>query len=201
MKSCEFARGLSPASSTLPAASFDLASRFARARKQLEKNITLNFFQPTHIDQVTDRLAKFAGCLILIDWQSLQQAGWNVETMVTLTVTDSPLGKTLDDLLAPMGLGYRCVDAGLIQITSVDRLKRESEIELYPISDLLAGSKADAMMIKLRDGMGPEWALDRSDRGVMEFDAASGTLLAAFPQKAQIALEKSLAALRTETPE
>ena len=94
------ARGLSP-TTEFPAANFALASRRSRLARQLEKNITLNFFQPTQLDQVTDRLAKSAGCLILVDWQSLHQAGWNSDTRVTLTVNETPLGKSLDQLLEP----------------------------------------------------------------------------------------------------
>jgi hypothetical protein len=93
------ARGLSPVSS-FPVANFDFASRFARAGRHLEKKIAINFFHPTQLDQVTDRLAKIAECQILIDWQSLHQAGWNSDTMVTLTVSDEFEVYPISDLLA-----------------------------------------------------------------------------------------------------
>lgn len=200
LEKLRIARGLSPVSS-FPVANFDLASPFARAGRHLEKKIAINFFQPTQLDQVTDRLAKIAECQILIDWQSLHQAGWNSDTMVTLTVSDTPLGKVLGDLLEPMGLGYRSVDAGLIQITSVERLRNKIEFEVYPISDLLARRASAAEIIAtLREAIGAERFSDRGGPGQLAFDQHSGALLAAFPQENQIVLEQSLAELRAQTP-
>lgn len=195
------ARGLSPTSS-VPAANFDLASRFTRARKQLEKSITLNFFQPTQLDQVADRLAKSADVVILIDWQALLQAGWNSDTLVTLTVNDTPLAKALDELLEPRGLGYRCVDTGLLQITSAERLKSTHEFEIYPLGKLLApDSTATEIIARLREAMGAEWFSDGGGTGLLVFDAPGNALLASLPQAGQIRLEKALAELPAETPE
>jgi hypothetical protein len=194
------ARGLSPVSS-FPVANFDLASRFARVNGQLEKKIAVNFFQPTRLDRVTEVLSKIGECRILIDWQSLHQAGWNSDTMVTLTVSDTSLGTVLGELLEPMGLGVRYVDTGLLQITTAARLERTIELEIYPISDLLARrSTAEEIIAVLREAVGAELFSDRGGVGSLTFDERSGALLAALTQESQIVLEQSLAELRAKSP-
>ena len=200
LEKLRIARGLSPVSG-FPATNFDLASRFARVRSQLEKKIAINFFQPTRLDQVAEVLSKAGECRILIDWHSLHLVGWNSDTMVTMTVSDVPLGKALDDVLEPMGLGYRCVDAGLIQITSSARLKGKNEFEVYAISDLIARrATAVEIIASVREAVGAELFSERGGPGSLALDESSGALLATLPQESQIVLEQSLAELRAKTP-
>jgi hypothetical protein len=200
LEKLRIARGLSPVSS-FAATNFDLASRFARVRTQLEKEISINFFHPTRLDQVTEILSKISKCRILIDWHSLHQEGWNSDTMVTMTVSDTPLDKALNELLEPMGLGYRCVDTDLLQITSSERLKRESQLEIYPVGDLIARRvTAVEIMAAVREAVGAELFSERGGPGSLAFDQRSGALLATFPQESQIVLEQALAELRAKTP-
>ena len=118
-----------------------------------------------------------------------------------LAVDQSRSPQTLKDLLEPMGLGYRCVDAGLFQITSAERLKHTSEFEIYPISDLLdRRGTAEEIIATLRKAMRAEWFSDRGGPGPLTFDERSGALLANFPQEGQIVLERLLAELRAEAP-
>jgi len=194
------ARGLSTVS-RFPVENFNLATRSSRVRSKLDKNIVVNFFQPTRLDKVTEILSEVGACRILIDWQSLHQLGWNADTMVTLTVNDIPLGKALDNLLEPMELGYRRVNTDLIQITSAERLQTENEFEIYKVGDLCArGTTAIEIIDALRLALGAEIFSDRGGPGTLAFDERGEALLATFPQESQIVLEQTLAELRAKLP-
>ncbi len=197
LEKLRLARGLSP-STDVGGPKSNLASRTARCRDALQARITLNFFQPTPLDVVIDRLAKSAKCHLLIDWQALTGAGWNADTQVTLTITNTPLVDALNELLTPRGLAHRCVDSGLLQVTTADKLHRNSEFEIYPVPDLIGRGSAADVLAGVREKMGTAWLADERAAIQLDVDKASRSILACLPQPGQVALENAIAELRSE---
>lgn len=182
------ARGL-PKKSSFDEEFFLPVSRSARASPQFSKTITLNYSRPTSFPKVVRRLAQEAGVSILIDWQSVAQAGWNPDAEITLNATNQPLRNTLDAMLKPMDLVYRIVDKSTFQITVPAELEARNELEFYRV-DSLARDAAEAE--SLIERITKEVGIDPEAGGVLKYDPPSRCLMVVLSQPRQQALEKLL---------
>ncbi|QDU27561.1 hypothetical protein ETAA8_26490 [Anatilimnocola aggregata] len=194
------ARGGRPASKFDPKL-FELTTRTERAQAALATPITLNYSQPTSLLRVADRLGKAAKVRILIDWQSLASAGWNPLGEVTLTVEKQPLATVLDDLTRRMQLAWRVVDGRTLQIVSLQSLAAQSELEVYPVRDLLSEKTGgDDLVARLRTALGNQHFREAGGHGELRFDATGNCLLASLSQPQQRQLAAQLAQLRGAAP-
>jgi hypothetical protein len=183
------ARGLPPQSKFDPQL-FSLEPRLARAAPRLAKPVTLNFPQPAAFTRVLDRLSDAGEMEILVDWQALVPLGWTPDTETTVTANQRPLGEILTEMLQPMELTYRVIDAAGVQVTSPAAAETRWDIEFYPVPEsLAAGPTADALVTRVRNELtgGNPGAF----AGALHFDAPSRHLIAALPQSQQ----RKLAAL------
>jgi hypothetical protein len=183
------ARGLPPQSKFDPEL-FSLEPRLARAAPRLAQPVTLNFPQPDSFARILDRLSDEGGVEILVDWQALVQLGWTPDTETTVTANQRPLGEVLTEMLQPMDLTYRVIDAASVQVTSPTAAEARWDIEFYPVPESpAAGQTPDAFMTRVRNELtgGNPGALV----GALHFDASSRHLIAALPQSQQ----RKLAAL------
>ena len=183
------ARGLPPQSKFDPEL-FSLEPRLARAAPRLAKPVTLNFPQPASFARILDRLSDEGGVEILVDWQALVQLGWTPDTETTVTANQRPLGEVLTEMLQPMDLTYRVIDAASVQVTTPAAAEARWDIEFYPVpKSPAAGQTPDALVTQVRNELtgGNPGALV----GALHFDAPSRHLIAALPQSQQ----RKLAAL------
>ncbi len=192
------ARGLPPRSS-FAASLFALTPRHERAKLSLDAPVSLNYLQPTSLEEVVQRLGHAAGCHVLIDWGALAEAGWNPDAQVTLTVAERPLRDALRELLEPMELTYRAIDAELLQVTTPQQIARRPELEFYDVAELLGETTTPEQLITaLKKALGEDLFVETGGQGVLYFDPPSKCLLAALAQPQQIALQQELDRLRGE---
>ncbi|MCU0981000.1 MAG: hypothetical protein MUF25_17755, partial [Pirellulaceae bacterium] len=183
------ARGLPPQSKFDPEL-FSLEPRLARAAPRLAKTVTLNFPQPASFTRVLDRLSDAGEVEILVDWQALVPLGWTPDTETTVTANQRSIGEVLTEMLQPMELTYRVIDAASVQVTSPAAAEARWDIEFYPVPESLAADPtADALVTRIRNELtgGNPGKL----AGALHFDAPSRHLIAALPQSQQ----RKLAAL------
>lgn len=191
------ARGQKPLS-RFDAANFALETRLTRAEAKLNTPITLNFSQPTLLTKIVQRLEDAAQVTILIDWQSLADAGWNPDGEATLLAQNEPLSVALTRLTQPMDLTWRAIDATTFEILSPQAALQKLELEFYPLGELAAASAADegeSLLAQLRSALGEENFREAGGRCDLRYDLESKHLLASLPQP----LQKKLAALLAET--
>ena len=131
------ARGLPPQSKFDPQL-FSLEPRLARAAPRLAKPVTLNFPQPASFARILDRLSDAGEVEILVDWQALVPLGWTPDTETTVTANQRPIGEVLTEMLQPMELTYRVIDAASVQVTSPAAAEARWDIEFYPVPESLA---------------------------------------------------------------
>ena len=188
------ARGLPPQSKFDPEL-FSLEPRLARAAPRLAKTVTLNFPQPASFTRVLDRLSDEGEVEILVDWQALATLGWTPDTETTLAAQKQPLGEVLGQMLQPLELTYRVVDATTVEVTSPAAVEARWDVEFYPVKDAGAPRERPAAMVaRLRR----ELSGDESSPlpGVLHFDAPSQHLIAALPQPLQRKLGELLKSLK-----
>jgi hypothetical protein len=183
------ARGLPPQSKFDPER-FSLVPRLVQAAPHLARPVTLNFPQPASFARILDRLSDEGGVEILVDWQALGQLGWPPDTETTVTANQRPVGEVLTEMLQPMELTYRVLDAASVQVTTPAAAEARWDIEFYPVPESLAAdSTPDALVTQVRNELtgGNPGTL----AGALHFDASDRYLIAALPQSQQ----RKLAAL------
>ena len=191
------ARGL-PAKGALRPDEASLKSRYSRARANLDKEVTANFSLETPLADVLSWLGRATGTRILIDEESLAEAGQSGRAPATLAADHQPLHEALVALLNPLSLTFRVVDEKTIQVFDKQLLAERVEFELYPVGDLLDGGlDPKQLLVKLREHVDPGSWTEGSGLGAMELDEASKYLLVVQSPAAQIRLENLLSRAKT----
>ncbi len=189
------ARGLPPQSKFNPEL-FSLTPPWARASSLLVKPVTLNFLQPASLVRILSRMSEDTGLAIVVDWQALATLGWTPDTETTLAVNQRPADEVLTQLLQPMELTYRIVDATTVQVTSPAAVEARWDVEFYPVKDLPApGETPEAFVARIRRELGG--GQSGQSAGVLHYDAPSQHLIAALPQPLQRKLADLLKNSRT----
>jgi hypothetical protein len=189
-----------PLQSREDAARFSLTTRAAQGKEFLARPVTANFHEPTPLRQVLTYLvatnpSDATPCDILIDHIALAAAETSDRVDASVVAQATPLGDTLNELLRPLGLAYRIVDAHTLQVTTKDALDDRLELEFYPVGRLLTadwGSRVLTDEIKREVSPG-SWS-DTGGLGEIYFDAPSGCLLVLQSQPTQAAVAHFLAA-------
>ena len=182
---------------------FALATRSDRARAKLSQPVTANFHEPTALARVVPDLEELSGTKILIDWLALSAQGLSPQLKGSLKVDGRPLSEALDELLSPLGLAYRVVDADTLEITTPKVLAARLELEFYPLGDLLTeGMTASSILGQIQDQVaGATWS-EAGGPGLLDLDGPSDCLIVLQSQPVQFALEALLQRWRAEkTPE
>ncbi len=141
------------------------------------------------LTKILGHLEKAAGVNILVDWQSLLAAGWPTTSTATLIADDVPLAKALDELLAPMELGYRAIDETTIQIVSKQSLSTQPELEFYPIA---AEADPFKLIADVQEMVGKESFDAEGGMFAVRYDDRSKCLLVLLPQMQQRMIEPLL---------
>ncbi len=156
---------------------FDLTTRFEQAAPALSRPVTANFHEPTKLVEILSYLAQQAEIDILIDRQALAVAGLSDKSEISFVVEDHTLAAALGDLLGPLKLGYRPIDARTLQVSTQSALDARLELEFYPVGKLLGKELSGSDLVaQIKAAVVPSsW----SDAGpaTMYFDQPSATLI------------------------
>jgi hypothetical protein len=188
------ARGL-PTKSRLDPKKFVLATRTARARAILGRLAGVNASVPWSLGSVLDQFKQPAGTEIFIDRPALAVIGISDNTLGRFEFkTDKlPQGEALRQLLEPLGLAWRAVDANMLQVTTRKKVAARMELEFYPVGKLPAGQPPAALIARIKTGLpGATWG-EGGPSGAIHFDPPSQCLVVLQSQPVQMAIEALLA--------
>ncbi|NQU20366.1 MAG: hypothetical protein HQ567_03720 [Candidatus Nealsonbacteria bacterium] len=187
------ARGLSPRSRINPDL-FKLDTRHQRARRALSLPVTVNFHHPAPLQQIAAHLEEPTGLDILFDRVAMARQRWSPTSEASVNAEKEPLGVVLRQLLDPMGLAYRVIDAKTLQITTAAAASARMQLEFYPVGKLLGnGRPAAELSEQIRTGVAPTTWTSTGGPGVLYFDESSTCLIVLQSQPAQVALGRLLA--------
>jgi hypothetical protein len=174
---------------------FTLATRLDQARKLLNDPVTANFHEPTPLAKILAFLAEAAGGDIVIDRAALAAAETSDGVEATLTVEKQSLATALTDLLRPLGLTYRAIDANTIQVTSKEVADERLELAFYPIGPWLAkGIAGEKVVQRLKARVAASTWSDAGGPAEACFDPPSQCLIVLQSQPIQVIIERLLAA-------
>jgi hypothetical protein len=186
------ARGLRTRSRLDPAM-FALTSRTERAQEVLGHVFTATYQEPTPLAEILAYLEKASGAEVLLDRAALHAAGMRGNVKGTLKVDRQPLGVALTQLLEPLGLAVRVVDAHTLQVTTRRALATRMELEFYPVGKLLHGGQASDLMERIRARVAPATWTEVGGPGVLYYDRPGQCLVVLQSQPAQAAVAAVLA--------
>lgn len=175
---------------------FGLATRLDRARAALNRPVTANFHEPTPLIEVLAYLGRLAETDLLVDRLALGAVGLSDRTAASVSVQKRPLGEALQELLGPLDLEYRAIDAATLQVTTRRAVAARLELEFYPLAKLLTGGSTGPALVEQIKGRvaGSTWS-GSGGPGVLHFDPPSSCLIVLQSQPVQVAVERLLAEL------
>jgi hypothetical protein len=188
------ARGLPPKSHLDPKV-INLESRIVRAKPMLGRTITINAPTGTPLHEILDQF-KHPGTEIYVDRPALASAGLSENTPTKLRAESLMQNTALHQLLDPLGLGWRAVDANMLQITTKAALASRLEVEFYPVAKRLAGQPPAALIDQIKAASpGAAWSDGEAKpgaAGAIAFDPASQYMIVLQTQPVQGLIEAFL---------
>lgn len=180
------ARGKSPAAGE----KVSLATHLDLARPRLNQLVSANFPEPTPLAEITAELERLGQATIVFDGVTMAAAGLSPQRPSTLSVHERPLYEALMSALQPLGLTYRIVDAGTLEVTTRKAASARLEVEFYPVAAILAkGVTPEALVEQLKAQLaGATWN-DAGGPGVLLFDKAAKCLIVLQSQPIQARLQ------------
>jgi len=103
----------------------------ALLQERLAKSTTFTFSQFTPIDDIFVHWQTELGAPLLIDWPALAEAEIWPATPIACAIREQPWFTALEKVLEPLGLGWRAVAGGAIEITSAEKVQSELQLEHY----------------------------------------------------------------------
>jgi hypothetical protein len=183
--------GQEPARGT-PTGLLDPQPAHLRGATILEQPAELVALRPVPLEQALFDLSQNAELAIAVDWNSLLASGWGPTSEATFVAPKAPLRETLQASLAQLGLGYRTVDEGTIQILSPEALALGVEIEIYGLDETLidgdAAKFAQSLASELNAALGEGF---NAGQGLW-VSPGDRLLVAALPRPAQVWLHRRL---------
>lgn len=185
-----------PIRSKFDAKLFATTTRTQRAQPKLKTSVRAVYHVEKPLTKILAHLEKVADVNILVDWQALGEVGWPPHSTAAVVADGVPLSKALDELLSPMDLTWRALDENTLQVTSVQALTSQAELEVYPVGKILAAEGVPALRLidGLQKELGPGLFVAAGGPYEMRFDSPSKTLLVRLPQAQQRVIEGILQA-------
>jgi len=179
-----------PLKSKLDPKRFQLATRLQQAESALNREVTANFHEPATLMEILAYLAQQAEVDILVDRQALGNAGLSDKSELSFVVENQPLAVALNDLLNPLKLGYRPIDAHTLQVTTQSSLDARLELEFYPVGKILSKEVAASDLIEqIKTKISPASWTNAGSSAAIYFDPPSSTLIVLQSPPVQAAIQ------------
>ena len=193
------ARGMPPARGR-GLAEFSLETRYSRAQDALGATVTANFRRPQPLADIVAHFQDATNVNLSINWLALRNEGISPEVEASVVAADEPLGDALEELLRPLDLTYRIVDARWLFITTCLAAASQPELEFYDVRPLLNENQTAAALVEAIQGqVAPAGWRSAGGPGDAHFDAASGYLLVLQTHAAHAELEEFLEGQREDS--
>ncbi|MEN1680952.1 MAG: hypothetical protein AAGJ46_15290 [Planctomycetota bacterium] len=151
------ARGLDPRS-RYPRELLLAEAAESSVRSLLDRRTTFTFVEFTPVDQVFDYWRRATGLVILVDWRALADAEVRPDSTFACSVVDRPWRESLSAVLEGIGLTWRVVGDGTLQITTPAAAAESPRIELRQV----ANQQAAELLAERLDALA--WAYEPEGR-------------------------------------
>ncbi len=169
---------------------FDLTTRLQQAASALNRQVIANFHEPAKLVEILAYLGQQAEIDILVDRQALGAAGLSDKSEISFTVENRPLAAALNDLLAPLKLGYRPIDSHTLQVTTQSALDARLELEFYPVGKLIDKDFSGSDLVeRIKNTVSPGTWTSANSAAAIFFDQPSAALIVLQSPPVQAAIQ------------
>ena len=155
--------------------------------------IALNFVRPTRFTQILQRIERESQLTIFVDWQALEEAGWNQGAILKFSSEGKSLTDALTTLLEPMELTFRVANRSAIQVTTAKALWNRIFLEFYPLAELVDGGQPlEQILQNVAAAVDPRLLRANGGPCDLEVDRKSQHLLANFPYSQHLRISEAL---------
>ena len=188
-------RGIAPRSK-YPAELLTAWANAGAGDERLAAPATFTFSQPTAVREVFRWWQEELGAAVLVDWPALGAMRVWPHSRMRASAVGRPWSEALTAALEPLGLGWRVVDRGTIEITSRERVENEPVLEMYQLGE---AAKASATKVSATDLLADaaadaHAAAANAPTNVAHLDEANRVLFVLAPASVQRGLTARLAA-------
>ncbi len=169
-----------------------LVSRTRRAAADLSRTVSCGTNGQLPLERYLEQLAARARVEIALDEVSLWRYGTSPQAGVTAAADPKPLAALLTAALQPLGLTWRVLDEGLLEVTTPRAVAETLDIECYPLTGTVGAEQAEALVRRIGKEISPANWTPAGGSGVVLFDPAGPCLLVRQAQPIQRALEDRL---------
>jgi hypothetical protein len=124
-----------PLRSKYPGRLLSARSHNAAVAEQLAAPAIFTFSHETSLAEVFQYWQGEMGMPVFVDWPALATAKLWPESGITCRIANEPWHTALDKVLEPLGLGWRAVAGGGIQITSREAIESRPMLDIYPSNE------------------------------------------------------------------
>ena len=110
---------------------------------ELSAPVTFTFSQFTSLDEIFGHWRYELGVPLIVDWPSLANQQLWPQTRIACAIVDQSWRAALDQVLQPLGLSWRAVAGGMIEITSTEKYNHELQLEVLPLHRRLSDLSTD----------------------------------------------------------
>lgn len=101
---------------------------------RLAEPTTFTFSQSTPLGEIARWWQQELGIAVLVDWPALAQERLSPGTRVTAAALNQRWDEALTAALEPLGLGWRIVDSGTIEVSTRRAIEVEPRLKLYRVA-------------------------------------------------------------------
>jgi len=183
-----------PLRSSQDPARFELTTRLNEAGPALNRRISANFHEPATLVDILTYLGRQAEVDILLDRRAMGAAGLSDKSEISLVAHDQPLAEVLKELLQPLKLAYRAVDAQTLQVTTQSAVDTRLDLEFYPVGKLLGKELSGSDLAEqIKSAVAPDTWKNEGKSAAIYFDQPSNALIISQSQPVQGAIQEFLA--------
>ncbi|MGB6044236.1 MAG: hypothetical protein WBF93_13845, partial [Pirellulales bacterium] len=165
-----------------------LKSRSARAADAMNRIVSCGADGTVPLDDYLSRLSYRGQISLSLDELSLIRYGVSPQIHVTAGSDEKPIAAVLAEALEPVGLTWRVLDDGLLEVTTPLAIEQTPDIELYKLANSVDGA---SLTDRIRKKVAPQsWSANVG--GAIWFDRDGGCLLVRQTQPLQRAVERQL---------
>ena len=126
-------------------------SRWKSISPLLAKDPQLSHSVQLEVGAFLNKLQSKTGVTVLVDWPSVCAEGWTPQTVIPGTIKEQTTLDTVTQLAKSMRLAILGVDESTLVMTTPDGASQRVELEVYPVSKIIAGRLNDNQLMKLID--------------------------------------------------
>ncbi len=126
-----------------------IASLYSRVKSTGKQPSTFEVIQSQPMSEILNQVQRNDAITVLVDWVSIMPEGWSPQTNIPWPSDGLDIDSVLADITSSMKLGFQPLDEHTYEITTREKIKNSTRLELYPCGKLLKKNLTGKQIIRI----------------------------------------------------